>query len=305
VAKLSGMMGYATGRTAQIMRAMAAHPDRVQMPGTNAGKRVVAPWKPFVPPTRPPSNTYDPTLDANLRGAQRGYEDTKADATLADTNNLADALIRIKKGRELTDWGNADDMQGLGRLQADVGTRRTQAWQDFATDKGNRERNYADLGARQGEQASLAGVSQGGTLAASLAARAANQGREQAVADTGFQRENAALDQQVQRGKEDVFRSVYRRNTGQTEDEAGTMLGYTRAHDKGVTDVTRAGRELINFTQDTGASRFFQASQPGTGWQAPQRPANERGSGANAYRVVTVGGRRVKVNAAGRVIGRA
>jgi hypothetical protein len=108
----------------------------------------------------------------------------------------------------------------------------------------------------------------------------------------------------LQRGGEDLFRTVGRRNTAQDVDEATTGTTLQRQVDDRGTTTARAGRELINFTQDTGASRFFQASQSGL-WQAPQRPGNEHGSGRGAYRVVTVGGRRVKVNPAGRVIGRA
>jgi hypothetical protein len=290
------MMGYATGRTAQIVRAMAANPPQ--------GKRATPPWKPYVAPVRPPGGTYDPTLDANLRGAQRGYGDTKADASLANSRGLQDALIHIAAGRKARDEANSDDLTGFHRLQSDVGTARTHMWQDFATDKADRTRNYTQLGERQGEQASLQGVSQGGTLAASLAARAANQGREQQAQDTSFTRGNEGLDQQLQRGGEDLFRTVGRRNTAQDVDEATTGTTLQRQVDDRGTTTARAGRELINFTQDTGASRFFQASQSGL-WQAPQRPGNEHGSGRGAYRVVTVGGRRVKVNPAGRVIGRA
>jgi hypothetical protein len=230
------MMGYATGLTAQIMRAMAAHPDRARC---RARRSAVAPWKPYVAPVRPPGGTYDPTLDANLRGAQRGYGDTKADASLANSRGLQDALIHIAAGRKARDEANSDDLTGFHRLQSDVGTARTHMWQDFATDKADRTRNYAQLGERQGEQASLQGVSQGGTLAASLAARAANQGREQQAADTSFTRGNEGLDQQLQRGGEDLFRTVGRRNTAQDVDEATTGTTLQRAvDDRGTTTAS-------------------------------------------------------------------
>lgn len=110
-------------------------------------------FKPFKAPTRPPSNTYDPNLDAQQRAAQRGFQDLQADTALAG-------------GRALEDYG-----LGVQNLQQ----ARARGLADIATAETGVRRDFSTLATAQAGQQRSAGVSGGGTALAAAAARAQNQ----------------------------------------------------------------------------------------------------------------------------------
>lgn len=246
-------------------------------------------------PSRPPTGSYDPALDAQQRAAQRGFGDIQQDTEIAGE-------------RANTDWttGRTAATQQRGYGLEDFGTQRAntersygRSLADLLTEKANVSRGYDRLGTQQGEQAGARGLTQGGTLAAALAARQGNEAHDQAPLDTAQQR----LGEDRANALADLDRRQSRFAAGYDDPTTGLFAkldtGYQRGVDDRALDTARAGRELGFYNQDIGEQRFFQAGQ--MGYQPPQRPGNEfvdpRG---NPYRVVMRGGRAVRIDPSGR-----
>jgi hypothetical protein len=162
---------------------------------------------PFVPPSRPPPGTYDPSLDANERAAERGLLDLTQDTERAGSRAYTDVF---------------DDEVGA---LAELARRDTAAEEDYTRNVGQLARNYGILGGQQTQSARAAGV-RGGALAQAAAKRTANMAWERAPIDTGIaryrtesgvQRDRIGLD--FQRGEEDRGLNLGR---------AGRELGFFR-----------------------------------------------------------------------------
>jgi hypothetical protein len=193
------------------------------------------------PTIAPAPGTYDPSLDAALRAAERGFGDLTLDT---------------EKAGERADSQRILDTQAVGRTSgrslADLLRERGRATQDFSTQRDDTRRGYRELGGRQAESAASAGVAQGGTLRAALAARTADQGR-----DIG------RIDQSEGRFLEDSRLAEGRL----TEDRDIALAEIERLFGYGSVDrqegLARALRELGFFGTDTAEQRAFQASQAG------------------------------------------
>lgn len=250
-------------------------------------------WTPFQIPARPPSGSYDPALDSQQGAAQRGFADIQQDTETAGQRANTDFTTN----------------------RADLTRNRGYGVEDFATERGNVERNYgrsladilrakADvtqgynrLGSQQAESAAARGVTQGGTLAAALAARTGNEAHDQAPLDTS--RTRLGEDRTNQLGQ--IDRQQQRFMAGYDDPTTGLFAkldtGYQRGVDDRSLDVARQGRELGFYNQDVGAARFFQAGQ--MGYVPPQRPGNEFVGAHGPYRVVMRGGKPVRVTPTG------
>ncbi len=219
-------------------------------------------FTPWDPAQKPPSGTYDPTLDANLRGAQRGFGDLTDDKQRDDT-------------RALNDYGIAQH-QIRGSLQQalnDVFTSRTRAQENYATATQGLQRQYTQQGQAQAQGAQAAGVVGGGALAQALLKRTQNQAIDQ-----------KGLDTQQQRTLSDLMQSEDRAKYAANDQQAALKLGFDRGVEDRSTTFQRAGRELTSFGTDTAEQRAFQAGQ--TGW-VNQSPANEfRSAKGTPYRVL-------------------
>jgi hypothetical protein len=160
------------------------------------------------------------------------------------------------------------------------------------------------MGDRQTQTAVNQGVTGGGALAAALAARKENEGREQGdivrsrdrfMEDSSQQ--ELGLRTSLQRALEDAQRGY----TQRTED-----MG--REYQYGQSDLAtgqgRAGRELGFFGQDVGAQRFYQAAQ--SGWSPPGRGepggprSNEFRDAKGPYLLIKRGNQRFKRRPDGR-----
>lgn len=227
---------------------------------------------PYSPPSRPPAELYDPALDANQRATNRGYGDVLTDIGTQDQPGTQ----RVQGFADLSIGKDAIDRR-TGRSLRDLLASKERAGQDFATGTANRERQYGNLAVSQATGAQGAGVVQGGTFAAALAARGANQSRDQGEAQQGFDRFSTDNTEAVRRANEDA-----------TLDKGALDLTATRTLGEGGSlDVTqsRAGRENTFFGEDTQRARFFQAGQ--AGWTPPARPSNEfRAASGVSYRVL-------------------
>ena len=227
-----------------------------------AGKTNPGGFTPWDPGQKPPSGTYDPTLDANLRGAQRGFGDLTLDTERDNTRALNDYGIAQHGIRSALHSVLTSNEISKNRLNED--TKRATA------DLG---RQYQQQGQGQAQAAQAAGAVGGGALAQALLKRTANQARDQ-----------QGIDQRQQRGLSDLMRS-----SDQAQYAANDQLGALKlAYDRGVEDrgtaLTRAGRELASFGTDTAEQRAFQAGQA---WWGNAAPSNEfRTAAGNLYRVI-------------------
>ena len=227
-----------------------------------AGKTNPGGFTPWDPGQKPPSGTYDPTLDANLRGAQRGYGDLTLDTETQNT-------------RALNDYGIAQHQiqSGLASALASNEIAQNRLKEDTARATQNLGRQYQQQGQGQAQAAQAAGAVGGGALAQALLKRTANQARDQ-----------QGIDQGAQRGLSDLMRSADQARYAANDQLGALKLGYDRGvQDRGTT-LTRAGRELTAFGTDTAEQRAFQAGQ--AGWQNAA-PSNEfRTAAGNPYRVI-------------------
>jgi hypothetical protein len=232
--------------------------DRLRAREQPSGRRGTPfrPWKPVVVP-----GSYDPALDAEERAAERGYGDLVLDSE----------KIGERAGSQLEiDTGN---VKRTGeRSLADILRERGRAKKDFATRREDTSLGYRRLGSAQAQASAAQGVIGGGTLAAALQARTANESVDQ-----------GRITESENRFMEDSTLSEGR--VGEDTDLALADIG--RLYGYGVNDRTdalaQAFRELGFFETDTAEQRAFQAGQSGLG---PQRPANEFLDAKGAYRIV-------------------
>ena len=223
-------------------------------------------FTPFVAPKRPPTGTYDPAIDAQVGASDRGFEDVKSDAGIARLQGATDTQV----ASEAID-------RGAGRSLADLLRSSQRGAQDFAGATAERGRQYGNLAQSQANAAVQQGVQSGGTLRAALEARAANQGREQASAQQGFDRFNADNLTANGRVKEDQGLAH-----GALTLQADRTLGDSGSIDR---TVDRAGREHTFFGADAGNQRWFEASRMGV--QMPTAPKGEfKTAAGNSYRVL-------------------
>jgi hypothetical protein len=237
-------------------------------------------FTPFVPDKSPAPGFYDTALDAAGRAAQRGFD--------YHVGDLEDAGARSK---EQYGW----QVQGLERTRdrglADLLREKTREGQDYSQHTADLGQSYQRLGTQQVGNAEQAGVAGGGTLAAALRARTANQGHDQGLLDQSHARFGENYAKAVSRIGED-----YGADPLGALGAAGVQYGYG-VDDRGK-DLQQSGIENVNYQSDINDQRWQQAGQ--MGYQAPERPANEFGQGADAYRIVVRGNRRYRVDPTGK-----
>jgi hypothetical protein len=209
---------------------------------------------------RPPPGTYDPALDAQEGQAIRGYGDL-VDDTIRNRTYTTEDFNRAKDWTNTqTGWQVADLKTGHAREGQDYATGNTIRKENFDTATGERQRQYGLLGGRQlqSQNASgLLGTSGASALAAKI--RAANQGREQGMANTDFQRAQTEADLGHTRAGEDYTTGRQRVHDTKYHSlgELGVQVQRTRAgYD---TTLKRGSRELNQFKIDTNRSRFYEA----------------------------------------------
>jgi hypothetical protein len=234
-------------------------------------------FTPFKAPVNPPPGTYDPAIDAQVRAAQRGYGDLGQDYTVGKTRAQDDYLTATQNDQ--TDYRNAlgDLTQSHDRSLSDLLLGRTRGTEDYNTSLTNLDRGYQNLGNAQGGTITQAGGGfQGGALLQALQKRQANEAIDRAPIDTGYNR--FLTDSQTQEGR---INQDFTTGSSRLQDELNRQLGalslgLDRAYgDQGDQTVAlaRAGRENTAFGIDATASRWGQAA--GTGYTAPEKPANE------------------------------
>lgn len=235
------------------------------------------------PTIAPAPGTYDPSLDAALRAAQRGLGDLTLDTEKA--GERADS-------QRILDSGSVQ--RTSGRSLADLLRERGRATQDFSTQRDDTRRGYRQLGGRQAEAAASQGVASGGSLRAALAARSENQGR-----DIG------RIDQSEGRFLEDSRLAEGRL----TEDRDLALAEIERAFGYGSVDrqegLARALRELGFFETDTAEQRAFQASQAGLLPElgTSSKPKKKSGGGKKGKRKRNRGRLRSRITGSGAGLG--
>jgi hypothetical protein len=198
-----------------------------------------------IPPTRPPSGTYDPVLDQGLAAAGRGLGDLKLDTERDNSRAANDYSIATNRSQQQTGYGLADLLRNQTREQQDYGLG-TQAV----------DRRYGQLADAQRQQGNAAGLLGGGYAQAAARKRAANQ-----------QLDQSQLDLAHGRTVQDINTSRDRVTTAGQQDLAGLGLQYQRGNEDRNTTLTRATREYNQYGLDVGESRFFAAKD--SGWTPP------------------------------------
>lgn len=203
--------------------------------------------------SRPPAGTYDPGLDAQLRAANRGYGDVQQDIDIAGSRASGDYAT-----------GRARAEQGFGRSLADILRQRVRTGEDVVNQIHGVRRQFASQGRQQGEGAARRGVTQGGTLAASLAKRTANQALTMAPIEQNYHR---FLDDSS-RGEQELYQDYGDPTTGLY---ARMDTDFARGAGDRAMQLGRAGRENTFYGQDIAEQRAYQAAQ--MGWSPPPQQA--------------------------------
>jgi hypothetical protein len=231
--------------------------------------------------------------------------------------------IGTQQARDVTDYAaqqeqigrqagyNREDLsRQLSRGQADLGLARGRGTEDYNRNVAMLTRQYGQLGRNQLQATNQAGVISGGALLQSAAKRSANQAIEREPMDTNYQRflaDNTQAGQRMQedyntqsaRGADAASLQLGQLGLDYAPPDANNPLGGRRFQDR-TTQLTQAQREQAFFGQDVNAMKAFQAS--GSGWDPPQRPANEFVSKAGVPYQVRGG---IRYDQRGRRLGRA
>lgn len=235
-----------------------------QLPSTGMAPNVGG-FSPFHMPDRPPPGTYDPSIDAQVAAGQRGYGDLQQDTDIANVRSQDDFNL-----------GRGELQRHLDEALADAGTTRTRQHQGYVDALGALDRSYTQLGNRQRQQstqASAYGLGSSGALQQALQKRMANEAIDRKPLD---QNEAAQLED---------YNTLTGRLRSNFDSELGQLsLGLSRGNEDRANQLGRAGRENTQLGVDAQAQRWFQATQ--AGYEPPQRPAGEHGSGKKAYRYV-------------------
>jgi hypothetical protein len=200
------------------------------------------------PVFRPPAGSYDVTLDAQERAAQRGYDNTVDDTRLQRARSSDDFTI-----------ASGENQRQYGESLADLLKARTQSQQDYGTNLQTIARNFSQLGnvqAQRGRQAGLAG----GFAAQAQRKRATNEAITRAPVDLGFQRF-------IEGSKLAESRLGLARDRGQGQ----LGLSYDRGSEDLETNLARAGVENQQFGVDIAAARQQQYAQ-GPMFKVPGKP---------------------------------
>lgn len=218
-------------------------------------------FKPFVAPTRPPPGSYDPSLDAQLRGSERGLGDLTQDTERDNARSLNDYNLSANDIREAKARSLADILRG-----------RTEGREDYTRTVQGLDQGYSRLASSQAEAGNAAGLA-GGFAQQAAEKRAANYTTDRAPVDTGYQRFTGESAQAETRLNEN------------TEDALGKLtLGYQRGNEDRLQALTRGTREQGFFNSDIGDARFYSAR--GSGYVPPTMDDDERNKSGLAYKIL-------------------
>jgi hypothetical protein len=192
-----------------------------------------------------PYGSYDPSIDAQRRAAERGLADLRFDTRIANAwagRDLSQSLADIgrKWGRGRFDINRSSRREGLKLdfREFDLGRDAKRGRQDFASRLASIGRDYANLGDRQRQSRNAAGTFYGGTAAAAAAKRATNQSLAEQPVRTA-----------AGRMEEDLATNLGRIGVSRTQLGQDTNTALTR----GRQDTTR-DRKLTK--QSTARGRF-------------------------------------------------
>ena len=266
-----------------------------------AKKRPSRKFTPYRPPA-PPAGTYDPSLDAQVAAAQRGFGDLRSDVETQGLQAQQDYGLSVESINRQRGWNLEDLGRDYQRGLADLDTRFTRGSEDYNRGVAQLQRNYDRLARGQRQAGNAAGVIRGGAMLQAAAKRAGNQAWERQPLDTGWNREQQDIGTSRSRIGEDYNTGVARTNAAADWDIGMAGLGYQRQGSALNTQLTRAGRENTAFGLDVAAQRAYQAA--GAGWDPGAGPSNEYSRGGQTYRIVREGNQSVAYLPSGKVLWR-
>lgn len=217
---------------------------------------------------------YDPQIDSQERGLQRGYDDLTQDFGRGKTRAQDDLLLALGQ----TDRSSGEALEDLGRSKdrnlAEILSARQRGDEDYGRAIQGLDRRYASLANEQGQAARRAGVESGGILAQSLAARQRNRALDQQPLDISRQRQQADLTTAEQELQDDYSRGVSRTGSEVDERKGALTLAFERLWGAGGDQeigLSRAGRDLTAGKLDLSGSRWYQAAANGYVPTTPKR----------------------------------
>lgn len=261
----------------------------IRYTGPEAGKRMVAyynmgPAKGLPagmntgPP--PPVGTYDPTIDYNAGGANRGYQNTFDDGRTAYTQGQEDFGVAL-----------GDLTRGRDRNLTDIGTAEQRQREDFDLANADTHRQYDILGRQQAGRAAQQGIQSAGLLAQSAQARSANQQRDldqisllNTRAMQGFDTARNRTNEDFDRGKLGLDLTNARQFGGAFGNTIINPLTGQPQVGSLLTSLTRAGDENTAFQNYSAGQRAQQAAA--NGYVPPgmlPAPPGSRTAAANAF----------------------
>lgn len=257
-----------------------------------------APAKPkgFTPTPAPvaPAGTYDPSLDAQLRAADRGLLYTQQDAEQSGERASTAYKVGVEQNDTTTGWSLADALTNKTRGHTDLATALSRSREDTAKATGTLGRNYAELGAGQTAKASSGAFVDTGSIAAAGAVRGANQTRDQADIDQGesrFESDNALAGSRLD--------ETYTTDTGRINQQhdwtqGGLAQSLQYNTDDNATAVNRGTTENNFYGQDVAGAKMYQATSSGL-YTPPAKPSNEFTDEKGPYQVIVAHGLRFKL----------
>lgn len=231
-----------------------------------------------------PSGLFDPTREMNIANGATGAYDKEQDLAGPDgqkqvsEDNYTQALEALKR----------EGVQG----NEDIATQRGQDETAYNTSVQNLTKGFANLAARQGEQANQAGVLGGGALLQAAAKRAVNQGTQQAALDTAHAQTEQALQTRAQRLAE-----------GQQLGEGKLTQGEGRELSNIQKEVRRTKADQTQFRVN---ERQLEGDEAAARGYSPQTvPSNQfTNSSGQVYRTVVHGNQVLDVMPSGVVLSR-
>lgn len=256
-------------------------------------------YTPFAQATSPAAGTYDPNLDAEAGAVKRGAGYTIAGLDLAGSRSEED-YDQARHGLTTTrDQTLADFLSTHTRNTEDFEKTGTRLNEDHATNLAGIGRGYQRLGVQQTGAAVQQGVgTQGGTLAAALAARRGNQDIDNSAENRQYGRATDDLATSRQREGEDYGTQTSRTRAAYDDPKYGALVNAGTQYQRGIDDrVLQRGQVGIEAGQaaniDIPAQKNFQAQQ--AGYVGPQKPSNEFADAKGPYRLEIRGTRRYKI----------
>lgn len=223
----------------------------------------------------PPFMSYDPSIAAEIRANERGIQDINQDYRTQKRIDRQDYRQTRKDIRQSFNRGRTDLKFGAKQTRrdfrekaADIHQTAQRGREDFRLQLADTFRKYGIQASNQAQMTNARGVGEGGSLAASAAIRAENQGRDVGKLELARSRQMEDIATALQRlsGDKREFRTELGRNRKRlrqdTErDKLLSRRDFRRTKRQSRRENNRANREAFFAQLDLIQSAIYNARQ--------------------------------------------